>query len=106
MHTAWHGLSTYCPTLPGMEEKYYTRKTCNMLIFYKDYKEFCNCTSVIRPGPHSERICEPMDMYRCVFYYSLRNNPRDGRDHMAADVKWILGGRMVFPPKNRRIDYG
>ncbi|GFY37110.1 hypothetical protein TNIN_485661 [Trichonephila inaurata madagascariensis] len=74
MHTAWHGLSTYCPTLPGMEEKYYTRKTCNMLIFYKDYKEFCNCTSVIRPGPHSERICEPMDMYRCVFYYSLRNN--------------------------------
>ncbi|GFS95572.1 uncharacterized protein NPIL_627391 [Nephila pilipes] len=74
MHTAWHGMSVSCPTLPGMAKEHYTRKMCNQMIAASDYKTFCNCTSVILPGPHLERVCEPMDMYRCSFYYSLQNN--------------------------------
>ncbi|GIX75732.1 uncharacterized protein CEXT_532381 [Caerostris extrusa] len=50
LHTAWHGASNNCPTMPdGTGNKRYTRKMCTTFISSISHRYLCNCSSVLEP---------------------------------------------------------
>ncbi|XP_035229045.1 acid-sensing ion channel 1-like [Stegodyphus dumicola] len=80
LHTAWHGLSQSCPSMPqfdGMSESYgehYTLATCDIHYLMYMYRKFCKCEAITYRGNSSRRLCEPEDIYSCVMGVLTKNN--------------------------------
>ncbi|XP_035213106.1 uncharacterized protein LOC118187030 [Stegodyphus dumicola] len=80
LHTAWHGLTESCPSMPEFEDmnstygNRYSLQTCDIHYLMSIFVKYCECQAVVFPGNTTRRLCDPADIYHCVLVAYAKDN--------------------------------